>query len=141
MKVLYKEPKSKNKFYYRWYDNNGTYDIWYEKETSIYNCNDTKLPEKLKKFLEKWSLKIEEYKKTYIEPYPVKLAHIIFIYDDVVYSLYPTAVSAVYKTNFMSDDYYEVSWDSLFENYQLDIREDMEKELGVKYSKYIGFLD
>ena len=91
--------------------------------------------------IEKWSLKIEEYKKTYIEPYPVKLAHIIFIYDDVVYSLYPTAVSAVYKTNFMSDDYYEVSWDSLFENYQLDIREDMEKELGVKYSKYIGFLD
>jgi len=141
MKVLYKEPKDKNKYYYRWYDNTKTYDIWYENETSIYNYQNMDLPEPLVKFLDKWNTKIQEYKKDYVEMYPVKLAHIIFIYNDVVYSLYPSAISAVYKTNFLRDEYYEVSWDSLFEAYQFDIRKDMEKELGVIHSKYIGFLD
>ena len=36
---------------------------------------------------------------------------------------------------------YEVSWDSLFEEYQCEIRDGLEKELGVKHSRYWGMLD
>ena len=96
---------------------------------------------KLKTFLEKWTEKIKEYKKTYVEMYPVKLAEIKFIYQDIVYSINPYTVSATYMTNFLRNEYYEVEWDSLFETYQREIRDDLKKELGVKYSKYIGFLD
>ena len=71
----------------------------------------------------------------------MKLAHIEFIYKDVVYAIYPKNVSATYKTNFMSEEEYEVSWDSLFEEYQREIRDDLEKELGVKHSRYWGMLD
>ena len=41
----------------------------------------------------------------------------------------------------MSDEEYEVSWDSLFEEYEHEIRIDLEKELGVKHSRYWGMLD
>ena len=50
-------------------------------------------------------------------------------------------VSASYKTDFMSDEEYEVSWDSLLEEYQREIRNDLEKELEVKHSRYFGMLD
>lgn len=49
--------------------------------------------------------------------------------------------SASYKIDFMSDEEYEVSWDSLFEEYQREIRNDLEKEQGVKHSRYFGMLD
>ena len=82
-----------------------------------------------------------EYKKTFIEQYPVRLAHIEFIYDDIVYAIYPMNVSATYTTSFMSDEEYEVSWDALFEEYQREIRNDLERELAVKHSRYFGMLD
>ena len=41
-------------------------------------------------------------------------------------------------TDFMSN---EVSWDSLFEEHEREIRDDLEKELGVKHSRYWGMLD
>lgn len=84
---------------------------------------------------------MEEYKKDYVELYSVKLASIEFIYNDVVYAIYPKTVKATYMTDFMRNEEYEVEWDSLFETYQREIRDDMEKELGVKHSRYWGFLD
>lgn len=140
MKVYYTEPKD-NKRYLKWFDNNGKYDIWYEEATMLFDYNEADIPLELKNFLDKWSKKIEEYKENYVELYPVKLAHIEFIYNDVVYSIYPNTVKATYMTSFLSDKEYEVEWDSLFETYQREIRDDMEKELGVKYSRYWGFLD
>ena len=44
-------------------------------------------------------------------------------------------------TDFMSNEEYEVSCDSLFEEYQREIIDDLEKELGVKLSRYWGMLD
>lgn len=140
MKVVYKEPKDGN-HYNRWFDNNGTFDIWYSDVTMLYNYQNLDIPKELKLFLDNWNQKILEYKETYVELYPVKLAHIEFIYKDVIYSLYPSNVSATYMSTFMSDEPYEVSWDSLFETYQREIRDDMEKELGISHSRYFGFLD
>ena len=140
MKVLYKNPNDFTK-YTRWSDNDGIHDIWYEKVTYVFDYKNMDLPSEMVEFLDKWNNKILEYKKSYVEMYPVKLAHIEFIYKDVVYAIYPSTVSATYTTDFMSDEEYEASWDSLFESYQREIRNEMEKELGVKYSRYIGFLD
>ena len=41
----------------------------------------------------------------------------------------------------LGDEEYEVSWDSLIEEYEREIRDELEKELGVKHSRYIGMLD
>ena len=95
----------------------------------------------LKQFLDKWNNKMKEYKKTYIEKYPIKLAHIEFIYLEEVYVIYPNVISATYTTSFMSDEEYECSWDSLFEVFQKEIRTDLLKDLGVKHSRYFGMLD
>lgn len=141
MKVIYTEPKD-NKFKYkRWFDENGTFDIWYKDVMSLYGYQNLDIPNELKVFLDKWNKKMLEYKKIFIEQYPVKLAHIEFIYDEAVYTIYPMNVSATYRTSFMSDEEYEVSWDSLFEEYQREIRNDLERELGVKHSRYFGMLD
>ena len=140
MKILYNDPNDNIK-YARWFDNNGTFDIWYEKTTSLYDYNNLDIPKELKLFLDKWNEKILKYKETYVEMYPVKLAHIEFIYKDVVYAIYPINLSATYTTDFMSDEEYEVSWDSLFEEFEREIRDDLAKELGVKHSRYWGMLD
>ena len=141
MEVVYNKPENNEFEYNRWFDENGTFDIWYKKAISLYNYKNMNISKELKLFLDKWSSKIIECKKTYVEQYPVKLAHIEFIYQDVVYAIYPENVSATYTTDFMSDEEYEVSWDSLLEEYQRDIRDDLEKELGVKYSRYWGMID
>ena len=141
MKVTYIEPECENFEYKRWFDNNGSFDIWYKCATSLYDYQNMNIPNELKRFLDKWNDKFLNYKETFIEQYPVKLAHIEFIYKDVVYAIYPMNISASYKTGFMSDEEYEVEWDSLFEAYQREIREDLEKELGVKHSRYWGMLD
>lgn len=140
MKVIYKDPNDNIK-YTRWFDDDGVHNIWYTESTKIYYYEEMDLPEELKLFLAKWNEKILKYKETYKELYPVKLAHIEFIYKDVLYSLYPLAVSASYETSFMSDEPYTVSWDSLFETYQREIRDDLKKELNVIHSRYYGFLD
>lgn len=141
MKVIYKKPDNDNFEYKRWFDDNGSVDIWYKNAISLYDYQNLDIPNELKQFLDKWNNKILEYQKTFIERYPVKLARIEFIYDEVVYAIYPMNVSASYKTDFMSDEEYDVSWDSLFEEYEHEIRVDLEKELGVKYSRYWGMLD
>ena len=115
--------------------------MWYKQTTKIFHVEEGKLPAPLEAFLKKWTDKILEYKKDYRELYPVKLACIEFIYEGVVYAIYPTTVKATYNTSFMSDEEYEASWDSLFETYQREIRDDMKKELNVIHSKYHGFLD
>lgn len=141
MKVIYNKPNNDNFEYKRWYDNNGYFDIWYKDVISLYDYQKLDIPNELKLFLDKWNKKILESKETFIEQYSVKLAHIEFIYNDVVYAIYPMNVSASYKTDFMSDEEYEVSWDSLLEEYQREIRNDLEKELEVKHSRYFGMLD
>ena len=140
MKVIYKDPKDKIK-YKKWFDNSGHYDIWYENPTLIFDYENMDLPEELKQFLDMWSNKILNYMETYIERYPVKLAHIEFIYKDVVYTIYPSTIKATYKSTFMRDEPYDVSWDSLFETYQREIRDDLQRILNVKHSRYYGFLD
>ena len=122
-------------------DNVVTFDIWYKDVVSLYDYQNLDILNQLKLFLDKWNKNMLEYKKTFIEQYSVKLAHIEFIYNDVVYAIYPMNVSASYKTDFMSDEEYEVSWDSLLEEYQREIRNDLEKELEVKHSRYFGMLD
>lgn len=141
MKVTYKKPKDENFRYKRWFDNNGSFDIWYKDAVSLYDYQSLDIPIELKMFLDKWNEKILKYKETFVEQCPVKLAHIEFIYKDVVYAIYPESVSATYITSFMRDEEYEVSWDALFEEYQREIRDDLEKELGVKHSRYWGMLD
>ena len=138
MKVTYNKPNNDNYEYNRWFDNNGTFDIWYKDIVSLYDYQNLDIPNELKMFLDKWNKKVLEYKKTFVEQYPVKLARIEFIYDNVVYAIYPKNVSASYMTDFMSN---EVSWDSLFEEHEREIRDDLEKELGVKHSRYWGMLD
>ena len=139
MKVLYEDPK--NDEYTRWFDNDGVHDVWYKTIVSIYHPIEEEIPEELRAFLAKWTEKIKEYKETYIERYPVKLAHIEFIYKDVVYRIDPLTIKATYMSTFMSDEPYEVEWDSLFEEYQREIRDDLRDTLGVTLSRYIGFLD
>ena len=140
MKIIYEDPK--DILYHRWVDNDGPHDMWYKN--SIYIADDYKdmdIPRELAEFLDKWTLKIEEYKKSYAELYPVKNTRITFIYQEYVYEITPITLSATYRTNFMSDEYYDAPWHSLFEEYQRDIRDSLKAELGVKYSRYIGFLD
>ena len=139
MKVVYKEPNQKG--YYRWCDNNGLHNVWYKEIISLFDYEEKDIPDKLRNFLDKWTNKIQKYKETYQEMYPVKLAHIEFIYQDTVYCIYPETIKATYKSNFLRDDYYDVSYDSLFETYQRELRSELEKDLGVIYSRYIGFLD
>lgn len=141
MKVLYSKPEESDFRYNRWFDNNGTFDIWYKDVVMLYNYREKDIPNELKLFLDKWNKKMLEYKETYVEMCPVKLAHIEFIYEDVVYVIEPINVSASYMTSFMSDKEYEVSWDSLFETYQYEIRKDLKSELGVEHSRYWGMLD
>ena len=126
----------------KWYDDNGSFDIWYLRVTNIYsNYNEMELPIELVEFLNKWCKKIDEYRKTYKELYPVKLAHIEFIYKDIIYNITPSTIKATYKSSFMSDEEYDVSWDSLFESYEKEIRDDMKESLGIVHSRYFGFLD
>ena len=138
--ILYSKPDDVT-LYKRWYDNNDTYDIWYKDEVRLYDYQNLNITNELKLFLDKWNNKINEYKKTYIEQYPVKLARIEFIYKEEVYVLSPMNVSCFYMSNFMSEEEYEVSWDSLFEVYEKEIRDDLETELGVIHSRYFGMLD
>ena len=139
--MLYSKPDESDFRYNRWFDNNGTFDIWYKDVVMLYNYREKDIPNELKLFLDKWNKKMLEYKETYVEMCPVKLAHIEFIYEDVVYVIEPINVSASYMTSFMSDKEYEVSWDSLFESYQYEIRKDLKSELGVEHSRYWGMLD
>ena len=140
MKVTYINPNDNIK-YNRWYDDNGSFDIWYNKVTRIFDYKNAEIPEELKNFLSGWDKKINEYKKTYREMCPVKLAHIEFIYKDIIYSIYPITINATYKTDFMSDTEYDVSWDSLFETYEHEIRKDLKNILGVVHSRYFGMID
>lgn len=136
MKVLYNNPN--NDKYYKWIDENGVHDIWYEDLTRIYsNYNEMDIPQELKDFLEKWDNLMQNYKKDFTEMYPVKLAKILFIYNDYAYCIFPTTISATEISIFGK----EVEWDSLFEAYQKNIRDDLKKSLGVTYTRYIGFLD
>ena len=140
MKIFYEKPD--NILANKWYDDNGSFDIWYLRVTNIYsNYNEMELPIELVEFLNKWCKKIDEYRKTYKELYPVKLAHIEFIYKDIIYNITPSTIKATYKSSFMSDEEYDVSWDSLFESYEKEIRDDMKESLGIVHSRYFGFLD
>ena len=141
MKVYYEEPND-GSFYFRWKHPITEQTVWYKSITNIYDYKTVEnLPTELLAFLDMWTEKIAEYKKTFSEPYPVKLAKIQFIYNDVIYRIFPSTVGATYETDFLSDHFYTVSWDSLFEAYEKEIRDDMEKHLGVTFSEYTGFLD
>lgn len=140
MSVYYTEKNDPDLSLCRWHENFRYLDIWYDDVTYIGNPSE-KLPTPLNAFIERWRERIKEYMKTYRERYPVKMAKIEFIYEDNVYALLPTAVGATYESTFMSEEPYEVSWDSLFEEYEKEIREDLAHTLGVTHSRYSGYLD
>ena len=140
MSVYYGEKPFDSASLYRWHENYNFLDIWYDEVTPVAYPKEG-LPAPLLAFVERWRMKIKEYMKTYRETYPVKSAKIEFIYEDTVYALFPQAVGATYETSFMSDTPYEVSWDSLFEEYEKQIREDLADTLGVTHSRYSGYLD
>lgn len=141
MKVYHEKPND-GRIYYQWRDDKGALDVWYERPEIIgADYRDKDIPEELKDFLDRWCEKIKEYMKDYRELYPVKLAEIDFYYKDRVFSIFPYTVGATYESCFMSDEPYQVSWDSLFETYEREIRDDLEKSLGIDRSTYKGFLD
>ena len=141
MKIFYKKPKNDVKFScFR--DSRNEWEVWYEWEKVVYlSAPKENIPDELRAFIEKWTKKIQEYKKTFRELYPVKNAKIVFLYKDQVYYLYPMGVGATYESDFITGVMCEYDWDALFEEYQREIRDDMEKELGIKYSAYYGMLD
>ena len=51
MKVTYKKPKDENFRYKRWFDNNGSFDIWYKDAVSLYDYQSLDIPIELKMFL------------------------------------------------------------------------------------------
>lgn len=140
MKALYEKPEQDYR-YNVWFDEGSNRKFWYEAATKIYDYKSAEIPQELKDFLDKWSVKINEYKKSFRERYPVKLAKIEFLYKDVVYVIYPKTVGATYQSTFLSDVPYDVSWDSLFEEYESEIRQDLKKELNVCTTRYWGMLD
>ena len=143
MKIYFEKPKNDLKFScFRPTTFGESWEIWYEWEKVKYlGFKKNDIPEELNAFLEKWTKKMQEYKKTFCELYPVKNASIMFLYKDQVYKLLPTAVGATYQSDFLTGEMHECSWDAFFEEYQREIRDDMKKELGIIYSSYYGMLD
>ena len=137
---IYREMPTDGEFYYQWMDNNGVHDIWYSDTKMVFDCEDPELPPALAIFLKAWRARIEEYRKTFIEPYTVKLARILAIYDERIFTIYPAAVGAV-CTHTVGGEEFVMGWDALFEAYEYEIREDMKDKLGIVHSKYLGFLD
>ena len=140
MSVYYGEKPSADASLCRWHENFKYLDIWYDEVISV-GRPGVMIPEPLSEFLAGWREKMKEYMKSYRESYPVKMAKIEFIYQDNVYAIYPKTVGATYESTFMSETPYEVSWDSLFEEYQKQIREELARCLGVTHSRYSGYLD
>lgn len=142
MNVLFEAPENAGE-YTRWTSDQTGRTAWYKffQKIPVFDARDPILPPALSAFLCKWEEKIAEYKKSYRESYPVKLAKIELIYEGEVYEIFPAAVGATYETDFMSDEPYTVSWDSLFEAYEREIREDLGARLGVEFCRYYGMLD
>ena len=53
MKVMYSKPKNDDFKYNRWFDKNGTFDIWYKDVVTLYNYQYLDIPNELKIFLGK----------------------------------------------------------------------------------------
>ena len=126
MAILTKDPHDICK-YTRWKDGYEYYDIWYDDSEIVYVGSKEKLPSEFAPFMEKWIAIIEEQNKDPRELYPVKHAKINFIYGDKVYRMLPCAVHA--KSDFV------------FEMNQREIRDDLIKTFGIKYTNYFGMLD
>lgn len=129
MAILRKDP---NDFwgYRRWCNNGIYYDIWFKSSDVIivgWNYHNDNLPQEICRFLNKWNKIMAERKKNFREMYPVKNAKIEFIFKEEVYRLLPCSVGA--------------EEESFFEDNQRDIRDDLEKTLGIDYSRYFGMLD
>lgn len=140
MSIYYTKEANTDAILYCWHEDYNYLDIWYDRVISIApSCED--IPAPLAEFVERWKENIREYMKSYRERSPVKMAKIEFIYEDEVYAILPTTIGAVYESTFMSDTPYTVSWDSLLEEYQSQIREDFARTLGVTHSRYSGYLD
>ena len=142
MNVLFTEPAAPHE-YTLWTDERTGEKAWYRffEKIHVFDARDEKLPAPLSAFLCEWEEKMTEYKKTYREAYPVKLAKIELVYEGEVYEIFPAAVGATYETDFMSDHTYTVGWDSLFEEYEREMQDDLRARLGVRFTRYYGMLD
>ena len=143
MKIYFEKPKNDSKYTcFRASTVGEKWEIWYEWEKAKHLGYDKEeIPDELRAFLEKWTKKMKEYKESFREMYPVKLAKITFLYKDQVYYMYPTSVGATYESDFITGVMREYGWDAFFEEYQREIRNDLKQELGVEYSSYFGMLD
>ena len=121
MKVTYVEPKDSEK-YNVWFDHTGILDIWYEDTTGLDGYKDMDIPLELKEFLGKWKDKLETYSKKHKDKNDITESRIEFIYKDIIYSLIPSSLG------FTSN--------SLLDKYQMKIREELEEQLNVIYSRY-----
>jgi len=126
MAILYEDPKDFCR-YTRWREAYDTYDIWYKNSDLKYVGGVEDLPQEFLPFMEKWIAIIREQNKDPRELYPVKHAQIKFIYNEEVYCILPCAVGA--KSDFV------------FEMNQREIRDDLKKTFGIKYTNYFGMLD
>ena len=63
MKVTYNKPNNNNYEYKQWFDNNGTFDIWYKDAVSLYDYQNLDIPNELKMFLDKWNMRVEVLRK------------------------------------------------------------------------------
>ena len=143
MKIYFEQPKDSIKYScFRATTVGEDWAIWYEWEKVKYLAKKPQdIPDELRAFLEKWTKKMQVYKETFCELYPVKNAAIMFLYKDQVYKLFPSAVGATYESDFLTGEMHEYDWDAFLEEYQREIRDDMKKELGIEYSAYYGVLD
>ena len=105
-----------------WFDHTGILDIWYEDTTSLDDYKDKDIPLELKEFLDKWSAELETYSKKHKDKNDITESRIEFIYKDVIYSLIPSSLG------FTSN--------SLLDKYQMKIRDELEEQLNVIYSRY-----
>ena len=143
MSVCYQKPDDAR--YSRWCDEDGTRrDVWYEraKIIPINGKNDALLPKALLLFIEKWREILRERYDTFREEYPVRDAHIEFIFDGNVYNLTPAGVHAMYKEPIyhMGIELF-LECHALFESCHGDMIKDLESALGVTYARYFGYLD
>ena len=130
MKVFYTEP-SDDTNYKIWFDHIGIHDIWYENSTKIVDYENMNIPEELQKLLNKWKKKFSKYEKAYLISHKIKDNAIEFIYNDYVYSIY----GDTFENNDIS------LYNTMLDHFQMQIRDDLKKTLGVIYTRYWGSFD
>ena len=130
MNVIYREPKENT--HYQWEDHNGIHNIWYTKITPILNFKHLNIPFELNNFLDKWKTKMENTKPQKIRD--CNLSTVEFIYQHHIYEL-SAATFIDGDISLLNEEQLKLI-NFLFSKYKIDIIDELEEELGVKYYRY-----